>query len=215
MHALGIMIEEARIHDVDEMEVEHVEPHHRPVAEIAMVVPGHRRRDDEIAGCHHRPLAADCGIGVLALDDEAQRRRGVTMGGRDLAGEDDLEPAEQAVRDPLLAAQTGIFEDENAALGLLGGDDLARLHEVGADLVVFPHRRLHRRHRLRRHHARQVNPERRQVLRAGAVVERLARGVRLDCRVGRVHGSRLLAVTIGPSPAGCQGGGISPPGRGA
>ena len=75
------------------------------VARVAVIVVGPRRRQDEIAGVHRRPLAVDGGVGAGALDDEAQRRGGVPMARRDLAGQDQLQAGVQALRDARLAAQ--------------------------------------------------------------------------------------------------------------
>ena len=67
-------------------------------------------------GCIVDALAVDRGIGALALDHEAQRRLRVAMAGRDLAGQDELQPRVERVRDRRGAAQARILEHEHAAL---------------------------------------------------------------------------------------------------
>jgi hypothetical protein len=57
------------LHDGD---VQPVEPEDRRVAGVAVVVPGHRRRDDEVALVHGGPLAVDGGVGAAALEHETQ-----------------------------------------------------------------------------------------------------------------------------------------------
>ena len=89
------------------------------VARIAVVVIGPRRRQDEVARVHRRPLAFDGGVGAGALEHEPQRRRRVPMAARDLAGQDQLQPDVEAAGDARLAAQARVLEDEHAALGFL------------------------------------------------------------------------------------------------
>ena len=122
-------------------------------------------------GRHHGALARDGGIGVLALDHEAQRRRDMAMRRRDLAGQDDLQAGKEAAGDAGFALHAGVFEHQHAALGFLGGDDLAGFHQIGADLAPFPDRRLARALGLVEHQPTQHAPQRRQILFTGAAVE--------------------------------------------
>ena len=58
---------------------------------VAVVVPAHRRRDDEIARLHRALHAVHRRVGARALDDQPERGRRVVMAGRRLAGQDDLQ----------------------------------------------------------------------------------------------------------------------------
>jgi len=59
--------------------------------------------------------------------------------GRDLARQDDLQSGEQALGDARLARQPRVLQHHDAALGFLGRDQLARLHQVRPYLGVAPH----------------------------------------------------------------------------
>jgi len=72
--------------------VEAIDPHHRTIGFVAVIMPGHAGRNDEVADLHHGFLTGDGGIGVSALHDEAQRRGDVLVRRGDLARQDDLEP---------------------------------------------------------------------------------------------------------------------------
>ena len=121
------------------------------VARVAVIVVRPRRRQDEVARVHRRALAVDGGVGALSLDDEPKRRGGVAVGARDFAGQDQLQARVQALRDARCAAQPGIFEDEDAPLGFLGGDEPPGFHQQRPQLVVPPERGHARRLRLARH----------------------------------------------------------------
>ena len=92
---LGVTLGEAGAQQLDELDVEPVEPNHRLRGFVAVIVPGPGRGDDEIAGLHQGALAVDRGIGAVPLDDEAQRRLRMAMRRRDLAGHDQLQAGEQ------------------------------------------------------------------------------------------------------------------------
>jgi hypothetical protein len=83
------------VQQIHELHVEPVEPDHRLLGLVAVVVPGPGRGDDEIAGLHQGPLAIDGGIGPVPLDDKAQRRLRMAVRRRDLARHDELQPGEQ------------------------------------------------------------------------------------------------------------------------
>src|SRR5262249_11562115 len=66
----------------------------------------------------------------------------MAVGGSDLARQNHLDAGEQRVGGLGLAAHAGIFQDQNATLGLLGRDQRARFHYQALDVVVVPdHRR--------------------------------------------------------------------------
>jgi len=71
----GMLLAERRAEEARERGVEPVEPDHRHVAEIGVVVPCPGRRHHEVAGLHRQLLAGDRRVGAFALDDEAQRAR--------------------------------------------------------------------------------------------------------------------------------------------
>ncbi len=141
--ALGIGgLGEADVEQADDRDVQPVQPHHRRVGLVAVIVPGPAWRDDEIARAHHRSLALHRGVGAAALDDEAQRGLRMAVRRRDLAGQNKLHAGEQRVGHRGMPAQARVLQDQHAALGLLRGDQAAGLHQVGAhDVVVVPKHR--------------------------------------------------------------------------
>ena len=82
----------------------------------------------------------------------------------DLARHDELDAGEQRIGDARLARLAGIFQHEHAALGLLGGDDIAGFEHQLLDLGEFPQRRQHLGLRLGRHQALEHLPQRREVV---------------------------------------------------
>ncbi len=170
MGVVGIALGERGIEQAHDRNIEPVHPHHRPVALVAVVVPGPRRRDDEVARLHDRPLAIDGRVGARTLDHEAQRRLAVPVRRRHFAWQDELKPGIERIGDARLALEPRVLQHQHAALGLLGGDQLPRLQNEGAHLVVVPHRRLRRRAGLLDDQAAQHLPQGREVMRADPVV---------------------------------------------
>ncbi len=125
LHIASARLGEARVEQAHDRDVEPVEPDHRLVGLVAMVVPGPGRCDHEIAGQHRRALAIDRGIGALSLDNEAQCRLGVAVRRRHFARQDQLQPGEQRMGDRGLALEPGVFEDQHPARRLLGADQPA------------------------------------------------------------------------------------------
>ena len=181
------LLGEAGVEEAHQRDVEAVEPDHRLVAVVAVVVEGPRRRDDEVAVAHRRALAVDGRVGALAVEHQAQRRLAVAVRRRHLARQDQLQPGVERLGDARAAAQRRVLEHQDASLGLLGGDQPAGLQHVLAHLVVAPERRRDRARRLRRHQRAEHLPERRHVERADALVEGAA-------RVGAARGDGLVAV---------------------
>jgi hypothetical protein len=139
-----------------------------------MVVPGHRRRDDEVARLHRGALAVDGGVGALAFEHEAQRRLAVAMRRRNIARDDHLNAGKQRGRDPGLAAQAGILQHQHAPLGFLGRDQLAGFRHVVADGIEFPQMRPAGAARLRRDEVAEHGPQRREIVAVDLPVERFA-----------------------------------------
>jgi hypothetical protein len=120
---------------------------------------------------HRRSFAVDRGVRAVAFEHEAQGALRMAMGRRDLARQHELDPGVEIGGDLRLAAQAGILEDEHAALGLLGGDQSARLDHRRANLRERPGRRLAAAGRLGRDQPGERRPQRRHVLLADALVE--------------------------------------------
>ena len=143
------MLVEARLEEIDRRHVEHVEPDHRLLRGVAVVVDGPVRRQHEVARRHDGLLAVDLGVGALAVEDEADRRRGVAVRRRDLARQDELQAGIERLRDARLAAQHRILQHQHAARRLLGGDDGAGFGDERLDVLEAPDRRRADRLRLR------------------------------------------------------------------
>ena len=88
LHFLRITLGEARVEKRYQRNIEPVEPDDGLLARIAVVVKRPRWRDDEVARMHGGPLTVDSGIRAFAFDDKAQRRLGVAVARRNLAGQD-------------------------------------------------------------------------------------------------------------------------------
>ena len=191
LHLGGGLLGKARAQQFDDLDVEPVEPDHRLLRLVAVIVPGPGGGDDEIAGLHRGALAVDGGIGAVTLDDEAQRRLRMTMGRRDFAGQDQLQPGKQRAGDRGLPLQSRIFQDQDAALSLLRRDQPAGLHQMRPDLLIAPQRRDARRGRLGGDERMQLLPERRQV--GGS--DPLVKGLAFGC------GHSYAAIERGRSPS--------------
>src|SRR6476660_3317057 len=70
---------EGCVEELHHWNIEPIEPEHRLVGFVGMIMPGHRRCDDEVAGLHRGLLAVNSGKCAFALQDEAQRRLAVPM----------------------------------------------------------------------------------------------------------------------------------------
>ncbi len=73
-----------------ERQIQDIEPHDWLLALVAVVVPMPIRCDDHIAAREGQLLALNGGES-LAIDDEAKRRRDMSMGRRRLSGVDELQ----------------------------------------------------------------------------------------------------------------------------
>ena len=70
--------------------VEPIEPYHRLIAIVPVIVPGPRWRNHEIPFVHERLFALYRRVRAIAFDDEAQRRLRVSVRRGDFAGQDKL-----------------------------------------------------------------------------------------------------------------------------
>ena len=150
-----VVLRERRVEELHDRDVQPVEPEHRLVRLVPVVVPRHRRRDDEVAVVHRRPLAIDGRMRAVAFEHEAQRALRVPVRGSDFARQHQLHAGIEIGRDLRLSAQPGILENQHAALGFFGGDQAAGLNHRGANLRERPRRRLARADRLGRDEARE------------------------------------------------------------
>src|SRR6516164_1262246 len=93
------MLSERCVEHLDDRNVEPIKPKNRVAARVAVIVPGPRRRNDEIALMHDRALTIDGRVGAFALENETQRGLGVTVSRRDLTGHDQLHAGVKIGRD--------------------------------------------------------------------------------------------------------------------
>ena len=84
--ALELVVEPQAVEILDQREVEHVDPHHRGRAVVAVVVPGAVRREDQIAARGLAALALDGGVAAVVGQDGAARVGRVDVHRRDVAG---------------------------------------------------------------------------------------------------------------------------------
>jgi hypothetical protein len=144
-----------------------------------MVVPLAAGRQDQVEGTHDRLLPVHRGVGALAFHHEPQGALGVAMGRRDLAGPDQLQPRVEGRRHGREPGEPRVLEDQHAALGLFGADQIAGAQEEAPRLAVRPQVRMRRRLGLRRDERRQHLPERRELARRHLGVEIRQQGLLL------------------------------------
>ena len=138
LHLIVGIISERGFEEIDRREIEHVQPQHRLLRRIAVVVRGPVGGDHEIARRHESLLALDGRVGALAVEHEADCRRDVAMGRRHFARQDHLDAGKQRVGDTRLAAHGRILENEHPTLRLIGADQAARLDHQRFHVVVVP-----------------------------------------------------------------------------
>lgn len=78
--------------------VEAVEPDHRLVRRVAVIVPLPTRRQHQIERAHQCLLAINGGKGAFAFKHEAERVLSMPVTGRNLAGQDQLQTGVKAGR---------------------------------------------------------------------------------------------------------------------
>ena len=103
-----------------------------------MVVPLPVRRDHEVADSHLGALAADRGMPALGLQHKPERRLCVPVRGSHLARQHELDTGEERGGHLRLPAKTRILEDQNAAHGLLRGDESGRFKESAPHRIESP-----------------------------------------------------------------------------
>src|SRR5579863_3567070 len=134
---LRIILEEHRAESADDRDIEPVHPEERPIAVMAMIMPGHRGRDDEVARPHIGFLAGYGGPRLaIAFDNEAQRRRRMAMRGGALARQNQLQPGIERIENAMRAAEAWILERQDTAIGFARGDELARFQQKRPQHIV-------------------------------------------------------------------------------
>ncbi len=144
MSRLRRSFEERGFERSDQRDVQHIEPDHRLGALVLMVVPHPARRQHQITLVDGVLFSFDDGIDAVALHDEAQRGRGVTMSGRDFAGQNVLDRSPEGRRCSI--GKTGIGQPDGATLSPgfqleLGSDVFEQAIEVPASPMTGLHRR--------------------------------------------------------------------------
>src|SRR5204863_755612 len=84
---------------------------------VPVVVPRPRRRQHQVAAAHDALVTLDRGKGAVALDDEPDRGRRMTMGRGDLAREQVLKAGPERVRRAVARRETRIDEPEHPSFG--------------------------------------------------------------------------------------------------
>ena len=176
MRILAQFLGEAGVEVANRRNVETVEPDHRLAGGVAMVVPLPAGGQHQIERPHHRLFAVDGGEGAFTLEHKAQGALAVTVTRRDLAGQDQLQSGIEAGRDRRLARHARVFEDQDAALGLRGADQIARPHQIVARHTIGPAMDLRRRGRFGGHQRREHFPQRRQAGGRHFVIQRAKLG---------------------------------------
>ena len=123
--------------------VERVGPDDRLGPLVAVVVPGHARRDDQVAAPHDELVALDGRVGALAVEHEADRAGRVAVGGRHLARQQvQHRDRDRVARRPLRHAR--IVQSQDPALGSAPRrHELRRAPYQRLDLSPAPDARLH------------------------------------------------------------------------
>ena len=96
-----------------------VEPDDAVVALVDVAVPAHRRRQDQIAVMHVAAAAVDDGGGALGARRKADRREGVPVRPRPVAGIEHGEGRDQVGGRHRLAAERRIDQDQRAPLDIV------------------------------------------------------------------------------------------------
>ncbi|MNZ99481.1 hypothetical protein D3C78_1188090 [compost metagenome] len=141
---LWVVFRESRPEEAHDRNVEAIQPYHRlptfAAGPVAMVVPSPGWGDDKVTRFHLRALAIDCGIGALALDDKAQRRLTVSMAGRDLAGQNQLQSRIEAGGDRRLPADGRILQHQHSTNSFCRADQTCRFGHQPTHFAVAPER---------------------------------------------------------------------------
>ena len=130
---VGAQLEETGIDLPHERDVQPVDPGHRLVGGVVMLVPSHAGREQEVASTHRDRVVVDVGPHPLALDDEAERRLRMAMRRGLLARAEVLDRGPQRGGGVGRAGQARVGESDRPAFSPTADrDELAR---AGGELV--------------------------------------------------------------------------------
>jgi len=125
-----------------DLPVEDVHPNDRLGARVAVVVPRHARRHDQVAWLHRASLAVDRRVGALATQHEPNRAWRMPMRRGHFTWQEVLQGHHQAVRGGALR-DAGIAQPQHSALGAPVQAEMgAALSQQGFDLAPPPHMHL-------------------------------------------------------------------------
>jgi hypothetical protein len=111
---------------VDQRQVQRIEPYHRPLARVTMLVPQARRCENQVAFLHRQFLARYHGKPALPFDNEADSRWRVPVVRRRFAGQDELHADIDGCSGlHVLQTEPGIAQHQYAAFRLLDGSQFA------------------------------------------------------------------------------------------
>ena len=190
------VLRKARIKKLQHRDVQAIKPHDGLIdvcmAAMPMIMPGPARCDDEVAWFHLCTLAINRRVRTMAFHHKTQRALGVAVAGCNFARHDDLQARVQRLGDARLAGEARVFKNQHPAHRLFSADELAGLHQVGADVAVFPVRWMARRVGRRWHQCVQHFPQRTHAVLGNRGVKLLSsRCVRLANGCSHVHGDLL------------------------
>ena len=127
LRQVGMVLEEDRLERDHQRQVEPVEPDHRLVAVVVVVVPLPVRGEDQVARLHLAGVAVDGRVDARARHHEADRGGRVPVGGRALTRAEELDRAPERRAREREAVQPRVREREHAPVAAaLDRDDLAR-----------------------------------------------------------------------------------------
>lgn len=112
----GAFLEEDRVKETDDRQVEDVDPHHGVWTGIVVLVEAHRRGENEVAAIHADGVAVDMRPNTASGEHEAQCRRRVAVGRRELVRAQELGGSPQAVGGVGGAGQARVRESQDAAV---------------------------------------------------------------------------------------------------
>ena len=133
-----VVFGEAGVEQRHERHVEPVEPDHRHVSGVYVLVPRPVRGYDEVSRLHRNLRAVDAGEGAAPFEYETEGILCVTVVGCPLAGQHQLQPGVERLSRARLSLQARIFENQDPPFRFLGMHQMSRLHKSRADGGVVP-----------------------------------------------------------------------------
>ena len=140
--ALVLQIDPGDVEILHQRPVEHVDPDHRRVGIVAVIVPGAVRGQDQVAALGIAALALDIGVAAVVRQDRAAGVRAVDMRRRDVARIVDRDRAAHGAGHLQPAAEAGIGEQDALPVGELDRRHIGPAGDVGDPVqdrpVVLP-----------------------------------------------------------------------------